>query len=93
MSNSAAWWDEGGRGGIRCLPAAIRGPHDPGMFIFTKRVAVAIRTAFDEGGESPVTVELRPLFPSTLASPKRSGAGSCPDHRRRKSVSDFTFGK
>jgi hypothetical protein len=34
-----------------------------------KRVAAAIRTAFDKGGELPVIVELRPLFPITLASP------------------------
>jgi hypothetical protein len=34
-----------------CLPAAVRVPHAPGMFVVTDAEAAAIRTVFDQQGE------------------------------------------
>jgi hypothetical protein len=45
------------------LPAAVRVPHAPGMFVVTEEDAAAIRAAFDQRGELSAAVELRRLFP------------------------------
>jgi hypothetical protein len=42
----------------------VRAPILPGMFVVTEADAVAIRAAFDRGGEFAAAVELRRLFPS-----------------------------
>jgi hypothetical protein len=45
-------------------PAAVGvSPHAQAMFVVTEADTVAVRTAFDEGGELSAAVELRRRFP------------------------------
>ena len=50
------------------------GPCSLLMFIVTEEAATAIRTAFDQGGELAVAVELRRLFPVSATMPRPQSA-------------------
>jgi hypothetical protein len=54
----------------RVLAARARPAHAPMMFVVSEAEAAAIRTAYEQGGELSVAIELRRLFPGITDNAK-----------------------
>jgi hypothetical protein len=56
------------------LPAAACLPMLPVMFVVTEEAAAAIRSAYEQGGELSVAIEVRRLFPGVTDNARRGNA-------------------